>query len=91
LLLLLLFKKKLTIYIISSIILLSVALTSQAVFEMLPDHQKRRIEVFTNPDKDPLDSGYNVMQSKLAIGSGGIYGKGFGQGAITQLKYVPKQ
>ena len=64
---------------------------STAIYDQLPPHQKGRIDVFLNPDKDPRDKGYNVMQSVLAVGSGGLTGKGFGQGAITQLKYVPKQ
>jgi len=55
----------------------------------LAQYQKNRISVLFNPEKDPLGSGYHVMQSKIAIGSGGILGKGFGKGTQTQLDYLP--
>lgn len=55
----------------------------------LADYQKNRIMVLFNPEADPYASGYHVMQSKIAIGSGGIFGKGFGQGTQTQLGYLP--
>ena len=48
-------------------------------------------EVFLNPESDPLNSGYNIIQSEIAIGSGGITGKGFLNGTQTKLKYVPEQ
>ncbi|MEL6132661.1 MAG: rod shape-determining protein RodA [Bacteroidota bacterium] len=68
-----------------------IALSSQAVFDVLPDHQQKRIEVFFDPDEDPMGAGYNVINSKIAIGSGGIDGKGFLQGNYTKYKFVPKQ
>ncbi len=55
----------------------------------LADYQKRRIQVLFDPESDPLGSGYHVMQSKIAIGSGGVVGKGFGQGTQTQLDFLP--
>lgn len=55
----------------------------------LADYQKNRILVLFNPESDPLNTGYHVMQSKIAIGSGGIFGKGYGQGTQTQLGYLP--
>lgn len=55
----------------------------------LADYQKNRIRVLFNPESDPLNTGYHVMQSKIAIGSGGILGKGLGQGTQTQLDYLP--
>lgn len=55
----------------------------------LADYQKSRIEVLFNPESDPLGSGYHVMQSKIAIGSGGVIGKGFGHGTQTQLDFLP--
>jgi rod shape determining protein RodA len=58
---------------------------------VLPAHHKSRIEVLLNPDRDPRGQGYNVVQSKMAVGSGGIWGKGFQQGTQTQLRYIPKQ
>jgi len=63
----------------------------QFIFGKLAPHQQKRILTFLNPDADPLGSGYNVIQSKIAIGSGGIFGKGFLQGSQTQLNFLPAQ
>lgn len=57
----------------------------------LAPYQQKRIETFLDPTLDPLGAGYNVLQAKLAVGSGGIFGKGFLQGTQTQLRYIPKQ
>ena len=63
-----------------------------AYFFLMSDDQQYRIKVFLNPDLDPLDKGYNVLQSKLAIGSGQLYGKGyFSSGTLAQLRYVPER
>ena len=59
-----------------------------AYFFVLPDHAKTRIDVFLNPDLDPRGSGYNIIQSKLAIGSGQLLGMGFLKGNQTQLGYL---
>ena len=56
---------------------------------LLSDYQKHRIQVFLNPDLDKLGSGYNVIQSKIAVGSGGFFGKGFLQGTQNQLGFLP--
>lgn len=61
------------------------------IFNNLAPHQQKRILTFLNPDADPLGAGYNVAQSKIAIGSGGIFGKGFLQGTQTQLNFLPAQ
>lgn len=58
-------------------------------FFVLNDKRQNRIKVFLNPELDPLDAGYNVIKSKLAIGSGQIYGKGLFKGIQTQGRYVP--
>lgn len=58
-------------------------------YKFLDEFQKNRIRVFFNPELDPLNSGYNVIQSKIAVGSGQLYGKGFMQGTQTQLGYLP--
>ena len=58
---------------------------------VLHDYQKQRVMTFLNPDSDPLNSGYNLMQSKIAIGSGGIWGKGFLKGTQGQLKFLPEK
>lgn len=57
----------------------------------LHDYQKQRILIFLNPKTDPLNSGYNITQSKIAIGSGGIWGKGLLQGTQTQLEFLPEK
>ena len=59
--------------------------------EVLPPHQKIRIEVALGMVDDPSGAGYNVKQSKIAIGSGGLSGKGYLNGTQTKLKYVPEQ
>ncbi len=61
------------------------------IWARLRDYQKARVFSFLNPEKDALGSGYNVIQSKIAIGSGGLYGKGFGQGTQSQLSFIPEQ
>lgn len=56
---------------------------------LLLDYQKRRIATFLNPDYDPLGAGYHIIQSQIAIGSGGLSGQGFMQGAQNQLMFLP--
>ena len=63
----------------------------QFIFGKLAAHQQKRILTFLNPDADPLGAGYNVIQSKIAIGSGGFFGKGFLHGSQTQLNFLPAQ
>ncbi|MFD2784818.1 rod shape-determining protein RodA [Hymenobacter rubripertinctus] len=58
---------------------------------VLQDHQRKRIEILLNPSADPLGVGWNVTQSKIAIGSGGLAGKGFLQGTQTKFDFVPAQ
>ena len=55
----------------------------------LKGYQKERIMIFLNPERDPLGSGYQVTQAKIAIGSGGIHGKGFKQGTQAKLEFLP--
>ena len=61
------------------------------VWERLHDYQKERILTFIDPDRDPLGSGYHILQSKIAIGSGGLTGKGYMQGTQTQLNFLPEK
>lgn len=63
----------------------------QFVYQKLPVHQQKRIATFLAPNVDPLGAGYNVMQSKVAVGSGGFIGKGFLHGTQTQLRFIPAQ
>lgn len=57
---------------------------------MLP-YQRRRVETFLNPESDPLGAGYNIIQSKIAIGSGGPFGKGWMNGTQAQLEFLPER
>tara|TARA_B100000965_G_C19584404_1_gene755054 strand:- start:1053 stop:2270 length:1218 start_codon:yes stop_codon:yes gene_type:complete len=57
----------------------------------LAEYQKQRILTFLNPDLDPMGSAYHIIQSITAIGSGGFFGKGWGEGSQTQLKFLPVQ
>lgn len=60
-------------------------------WHFLKDYQKDRLVTFLNPDKDPLGAGYHIIQSMIAVGSGGVFGKGFLKGSQTQLKFLPEQ
>jgi rod shape determining protein RodA len=57
---------------------------------MFKDYQRKRIEVFINPNLDPYGRGYNVKQAQITIGSGGIMGKGLGRGTQSQLQFLPE-
>jgi rod shape determining protein RodA len=61
------------------------------LYNALSPHQQARIKSFIDPMSDPLGSGYNSIQAMVAIGSGGIFGKGYLQGNQTQLQYIPEQ
>ncbi|HSG55155.1 MAG TPA: rod shape-determining protein RodA, partial [Paracoccaceae bacterium] len=61
-----------------------------AFFFALHDYQRNRVLTFLDPESDPLGTGYHITQSKIAIGSGGIGGKGFGQGSQSHLDYLPE-
>lgn len=61
------------------------------LWSFLKDYQKNRIILFINPNLDPLGAGYNVIQSKVAIGSGGLFGQGLFSGIQSQLKFLPAQ
>ncbi|MFC3099406.1 rod shape-determining protein RodA [Altererythrobacter lauratis] len=70
--------------------LIAVVVAPLAYFFALQDYQRRRVTTFLDPESDPLGSGYHITQSKIAIGSGGIDGKGFGQGSQSHLNYLPE-
>ena len=59
-------------------------------WSMLHDYQRKRVLIFMDPESDPLGAGYHITQSKIAIGSGGITGKGFLQGTQSHLDYLPE-
>lgn len=58
---------------------------------LMKDYQKQRVLTFLNPEQDPLGTGYHIIQSKIAIGSGGIHGKGWLQGTQSQLEFLPER
>lgn len=61
------------------------------LWHFLKDYQKTRLMTFLNPDLDPLKTGYHITQSKIAVGSGGLWGKGFLRGTQSQLHFIPEQ
>ena len=76
----------------SIILLCGLAFGSPYILEKLPKHQRERIEVLYKGEKAFRDtSGYNLLYSKTAIGSGGVLGKGYREGSVTQGKFVPEQ
>ena len=76
--------------IIFSMLALAGSLLPVAWLFLLRDYQKQRVLTFLNPESDPLGSGWNIIQSKTAIGSGGIEGKGFLQGTQAHLEFLPE-
>jgi len=79
--------KKRTLFVIIAILLICLPMG----WFSLKDYQKDRIQSFLNPSRDPLGSGYHVIQSKIAIGSGKIFGKGFLKGTQNDLAFLPEQ
>jgi rod shape determining protein RodA len=76
--------------VINFILNLSASIISPYIwFEILKPHQRQRIETFIDPFSDPLGKGYQVIQSIITIGSGGLWGKGLGNGTQTQLRFLP--
>jgi rod shape determining protein RodA len=65
--------------------------TMPIAWSMLRDYQRQRILTFLDPERDPLGSGYHIMQSKIALGSGGVLGKGFVQGTQSHLNFLPEK
>lgn len=76
-------------YIIVSFILLAVS--PVLIWNNLHNYQKQRVISFLNPENDPLGNGYHIIQSKIAIGSGGIKGKGFLKGTQSKLNFLPEK
>jgi rod shape determining protein RodA len=62
-----------------------------AVWPFLKEYQKQRVRIFLDPERDPLGAGYHIIQSKIAVGSGQFWGKGFLQGTQSQLHFLPEQ
>ena len=74
---------------VAMILVAALAIPSGYFFFLKP-YQRERIMIFLNPERDPLGSGYQVTQAKIAIGSGGIHGKGFKQGTQARLDFIPE-
>jgi len=85
------FKKDLFLSATIFVINLGAGFVYELGIRFLRPHQQKRILSFVDPYSDPLGSGYNAIQAKVAIGSGGIFGKGFLEGNQTQLKFIPEQ
>ena len=60
-------------------------------WQLLEDYQYRRIDTFMNPESDPFGAGYHTTQSKIAIGSGGLHGRGYLRGSQSQLNFLPEK
>ncbi|MFL6858917.1 MAG: rod shape-determining protein RodA [Allosphingosinicella sp.] len=68
----------------------AVAVAAPIAFSFLHDYQQKRVLIFMDPESDPLGAGYHISQSKIAIGSGGLFGKGFLNGTQSHLDYLPE-
>jgi rod shape determining protein RodA len=76
---------------VSAVILTAIPMVYGAWHFLLREYQKNRILDFINPERDPLGSGYHIIQSKIAVGSGGFLGKGFLHGTQSHLRFLPEQ
>jgi rod shape determining protein RodA len=74
-----------------ALLMASAAAVVPFIWSLLKDYQKQRILTFLNSDQDPLGSGYHIIQSKIAIGSGMIFGKGYLQGTQNALSFLPEE
>jgi rod shape determining protein RodA len=74
-----------------ALVALPVPFAAQFAYSHLHDYQRARIDTFLNPESDPLGAGYNIIQSKIALGSGGMWGRGFLQGTQGHLDFLPEK
>ena len=75
---------------IMAFVVLSAAVAAPSIWHVMHDYQKERIITLLNPQHDPLGSGYHIIQSKIAIGSGGAFGKGWLEGSQAHLSFLPE-
>jgi len=68
-----------------------VAAAAPLLWHFMHDYQRQRVITMLNPESDPLGSGYHIIQSKIAIGSGGLFGKGWMNGTQSQLDFLPER
>jgi len=74
-----------------ALVLAAAAGVAPIAWKFMRDYQKNRILTFLNPENDPLGTGYHILQSKIALGSGGVFGKGFMQGTQSHLNFLPEK
>ena len=86
-----LFKRNLFLSLLIVLLNIGAGYSVNFFYSKLQPYQQHRIQAVFDPTSDPLGSGYNVIQSKVAVGAGGLTGKGFLQGSQTQLKFIPEQ
>lgn len=86
-----LFRRSILVTILGFSLSLVAGLSTSIVYEHLPNHIQNRISTFLDPTLDPRGAGYHVIQSLMAVGSGGFAGKGFLNGTMTRLGYIPEQ
>ena len=73
------------------LVILPMPFAAKYAYHHLHDYQRARIDTFMNPESDPLGAGYNIIQSKIALGSGGFWGKGYLQGTQSHLDFLPEK
>ncbi len=76
-------------YIVSAVVAVVVAIP--VAWQFLHDYQRERVFTFLDPERDPLGAGYHILQAKIALGSGGLFGKGFLQGTQAHLNFLPEK
>ena len=81
----------LSLRVVGALALSALAAIPPVVMFVLHDYQRNRVLTFLNPEADPSGTGYHIMQSKIALGSGGLLGKGFGLGSQSQLDFLPEK
>ena len=81
----------LSLRVVGALALSALASIPPVVMFVLHDYQRNRVLTFLNPEADPSGTGYHIMQSKIALGSGGLLGKGFGLGSQSQLDFLPEK
>ena len=74
-----------------ALVVLPIPFAARIAYGYLHDYQRARIDTFMDPESDPLGAGYNIIQSKIALGSGGMWGKGFLQGTQGHLNFLPEK
>ena len=74
-----------------ALVVAAIAIAAPIAYDHLHDYQRARITTFLHPESDPLGAGYNIIQSRIALGSGGLWGKGFLQGTQGHLNFLPEK